>query len=183
MRNLIDSALPQRDLQWALELVGGIGLCYFGRSALSVIGSLVNFSISQYCVRDLRIALLDQMNRLSADYHEQTPSGEKLTRIEHDVDEIANLGADAANQSIRAVLFFALNLAMMAKLNLPMTLTVLPLMPLFAIIQRRFSVLLKARADQARNEVGSAWVSGSGISGSSVPPRRERDRGVEIFSS
>ena len=45
---------------------------------------------------------------------------------------------------------------MMARLNLPMTLTVLPLMPLFVIIQRRFSVLLKARADEARNEVGSA---------------------------
>ena len=156
MRSLIDSALPQRNLRWALELVGGIGLCYFGRSALYAMGSLVNFSIAQHCVRDLRIALLDQMNRLSADYHEQTPTGEKLTRIEHDVDEIANLGADTANQSVRAVLFFVLNLAMMARLNLPMTLTVLPLMPLFAIIQRRFSVLLRARADEARSEVGVA---------------------------
>ena len=156
MRSLIDNALPQRDLRWSLELVGGIGLCYFGRSVLYATGSLVNFSIAQHCIRHLRIELLDQMNRLSIDYHERTPTGEKMTRIEHDVDEIANLGADTANQSLRAVLFFALNLAMMAKLNLSMTLTVLPLMPLFAIIQRRFSVLLKARADEARNEVGAA---------------------------
>ena len=156
MRSLIDSALPQRNLRWALEIAGGIGLCYFGRSLLSAAGSLVNFSIAQRCIRDLRIALLDQMNRLSADYHEQTPTGEKLTRIEHDVDEIANLGADTANQSIRAILFFALNLAMMARLNLLMALTVLPFMPLFAIVQRRFSVLLKARADEARIEVGAA---------------------------
>lgn len=156
MRSLIDSALPLRNLRWALEIAGGIGLCYFGRSALGAVGSLVNFSIAQRCVRDLRIALLDQMIRLSADYHEQTPTGEKLTRIEHDVDEIANLGADTANQSIRAVLFFALNLGMMARLNLPMTLTVLPLMPLFAIIQRRFSVLLKTKAEDARTETGAA---------------------------
>jgi SagB-type dehydrogenase family enzyme len=147
MRALIDRALPQRDLRWALELAGAIGLCYIGRSALSAAGSLVNFSIAQRCVRDLRVELLDQINRLSADYHEQTPTGEKLTRIEHDVDEIANLGADTANQSVRAILFFALNLAMMAKLNLLMTLTVLPLMPLFAMVQRRFSVLLKTRAE------------------------------------
>ena len=156
MRSLIDGALPQRNLRWALELVGGIGLCYFGRSAFYAMGSLVNFSISQYCVRNLRVALLDQMNRLSADYHERTQTGEKLTCLEHDVDEIANLGADAANQSIRAILFFALNLAMMAKLNLPMTLTMLPLMPLFAVIQRQFSGLLKIRADETRNEVGAA---------------------------
>ena len=156
MRNLIDQALPRHNLRLALELVGGIGLCYFGRSSLYGAGSLVNFSVSQRCVRDLRVALLDQMNRLSADYHEQTPTGEKLTRIEHDVDEIANLGADTVNQSIRAVLFFGLNLAMMAKLSLPMTLTVLPLLPLFAVIQRRFTVLLRTRADAARSEVGSA---------------------------
>jgi ABC-type multidrug transport system fused ATPase/permease subunit len=156
MRSLIDNALPRRDLRWALELAGGIGLCYFGRSVLYAMGSLVNFSIAQRCIRELRIGLLDQMNRLSADFHEQTPTGEKLTRIEHDVDEIANLGADTANQSLRAVLFFALNLAMMARLNLSMTLAVLPLMPLFAIVQQRFSVLLKARADEARNEVGVA---------------------------
>jgi ABC-type multidrug transport system fused ATPase/permease subunit len=156
MRSLIDNALPQRDLRCALVLVGEVGLCYFARFALSATGSLVNFSIFQYCVRDLRVALLGQMNRLSSDYHDQTPTGEKLTRIERDVDQIANLGADAANQSIRAVLFFALNLAMMTKLNLPMTLTVLPLLPLFAVIQRRFGRLLKARADEARNEVGMA---------------------------
>ena len=156
MRALIDRALPQRDLRWALELAGAIGLCYIGRSALSAAGSMVNFSIAQRCVRDLRVELLDQINRLSADYHEQTPTGEKLTRIEHDVDEIANLGADTANQSVRAILFFALNLAMMAKLNLLMTLTVLPLMPLFAVVQRSFSVLLKTRAEDTRSKVGLA---------------------------
>ena len=100
MRSLIDRALPQGDLRLAMELAGGISLCYFGRYALYTMGSLVNFSIAQHCIRDLRIALLDQMNRLSADYHEQTPTGEKLTRIEHDVDEIANLGAETANQSL-----------------------------------------------------------------------------------
>jgi ABC-type bacteriocin/lantibiotic exporter with double-glycine peptidase domain len=156
MRTLIDSALPGRNLRWALELAGGIGLCYFGRSALSAAGSLVNFSIVQRCVRDLHITLLNQMIRLSADYHEQTPTGEKLTRIEHDVDEIANLGADTANQTVRAVLFFTLNLAMMARLNWPMTLIVLPLMPVFAIIQRRFSVLLRTGAEDARIEMGAA---------------------------
>jgi ABC-type multidrug transport system fused ATPase/permease subunit len=156
MRTLIDSALPQRNLRWALEIAAGIGLCYFGRSSFSAVGSLVNVSIVQRSVRDLRIALLSKMIRLSADYHERTPTGEKFTRIEHDVDEIANLGADAANQALRAVLFFALNLAMMARLNLPMTLAVLPLLPLFAIIERKFSVLLKVRAEDARIEVGAA---------------------------
>jgi ABC-type bacteriocin/lantibiotic exporter with double-glycine peptidase domain len=156
MRRLIDDALPRHRMPEVFILVAGIGLCYYSRNALYGLGSLVNFSIAQRCVRDLRFALLEQMNRLSVDYHEQTPTGEKLTRLEHDVDEISNLGADTANQSIRAVLFFVLNLTMMAKLSLQMTLVVLPLIPLFAIVQRKFSRLLKAKAEDARQEVGSA---------------------------
>jgi ABC-type bacteriocin/lantibiotic exporter with double-glycine peptidase domain len=156
MRRLIDDALPRHRMHEVFILVAGIGLCYYSRNALYGLGSLVNFSIAQRCVRDLRFALLEQMNRLSVDYHEQTPTGEKLTRLEHDVDEISNLGADTANQSIRAVLFFVLNLTMMAKLSLQMTLVVLPLIPLFAIVQRKFSRLLKAKAEDARQEVGSA---------------------------
>jgi ABC-type bacteriocin/lantibiotic exporter with double-glycine peptidase domain len=156
MRQLIDDALPRHHIHEVFTLVAGIGLCYYGRNALYGLGSLVNFSIAQRCVRDLRVALLEQMNRLSVDYHEQTPTGEKLTRLEHDVDEISNLGADTANQSIRAVLFFVLNLTMMAKLSPQMTLVVMPLIPLFAIVQRKFSRLLKAKAEAARQEVGSA---------------------------
>jgi ABC-type bacteriocin/lantibiotic exporter with double-glycine peptidase domain len=156
MRRLIDDALPRHRIHEVFILVVGIGFCYYGRNALYGLGSLVNFSIAQRCVRDLRVALLEQMNRLSVDYHEQTPTGEKLTRLERDVDEISNLGADTANQSIRAVLFFVLNLTMMAKLSPQMTLVVLPLIPLFAIVQRKFSWRLKAKAEAARQEVGSA---------------------------
>jgi ABC-type bacteriocin/lantibiotic exporter with double-glycine peptidase domain len=153
---LIDRAWPQRNVAFMLELAVGIGLCFFTRSLLSSVGSLINFSISQRCVRELRIALLEKMNSLSEDYHQLTPTGEKLARMEHDVDEIANLGADTTNQSIRAILFFVLYLAMMVKLNLPMTLTLLPLFPLFALVQRRYRAQLKERADEARAKIGSA---------------------------
>ncbi len=153
---LIDRAWPQRNAFLMLELAFGIGLCFFARSVLYSAGSLINFSISQRCIRELRIELLDQMNRLSEDYHLQTPTGEKLARMEHDVDEIANLGADTANQSIRAILFFVLYLGMMAKLNFSMTLTLLPLFPLFAFVQRHYRAQLKERADDARSEIGSA---------------------------
>jgi ABC-type multidrug transport system fused ATPase/permease subunit len=156
MRALIDIALPRRNLLWALGLVGGIGACYLGRSFLSSAGLMVNFGVSQQCVRELRVALIDQMNRLSEEYHRQTPAGEKLTCIEHDVDEIATLGVDIISQSIRAVLFFILNLMMMAKLNPAMTLCVLPLLPLFVFVQRGFQTRLGTRANDVRTKIGSA---------------------------
>lgn len=156
MRALIDGALPQRQFRWAFELVSSIGVCYIARSVLNAIGSLINFSIAQNFLRDLRIALVGQMNRLSTDYHEQTAVGEKMTRIEYDVEEIARLGADTGYQCMRAALFFALSLVMMVRLNLPMTLALLPLLPLFAMIQKQFGGLLKIRSNQVRVEVGAA---------------------------
>lgn len=67
-----------------------------------------------------------------------------------------NLGADTGYQCIRALLLFVLSLILMAKLNLSMTLLVLPLMPLFVLVQRRFNSLLKTRSEEARTDIGTA---------------------------
>lgn len=84
MRALIDGAPPQRNARWALELAGAIGRCDFGRSALSAIASLVNFVIAQHCVRDLRVALLDQINWLSVDSHSESEhSGDSVPCAYH----------------------------------------------------------------------------------------------------
>jgi ATP-binding cassette subfamily B protein len=156
MRMLIDQALPLYQVSAVVGAVGAIGLCYLAAAVLESSGLLVSFSVSRHCALDLRLVLLKQMNRLSADYHERTPTGEKLTHLGYDVDEIANLGADITIQSVRVALFFALNLAMMARLNLSMTCNVLPLVPLFAYIQWRFNIVLKRRAEIARHELGCA---------------------------
>lgn len=156
MEHLIDQALPFHRYRLASMLVLGIGSCYLGRTLLYGVGGLINYSVAQAVTRDLREAILHQMHVLSVGYHECTPVGEKLTSIEHDVDEIASFGADTANQTIRALFFFALNLAMMAKLNLQMTVVVLPLIPVFLILQRRFRIHLRQTADQSREAVGNA---------------------------
>src|SRR6266853_1693868 len=53
----------------------------------------VVFRTVQSLVFQIRLAILEQMNRLSADYHETTPIGEKLYRLEQDVDQVAELGS------------------------------------------------------------------------------------------
>jgi ABC-type bacteriocin/lantibiotic exporter with double-glycine peptidase domain len=156
MRYLIDNAWPNRNLKLALLLVATIGFCYFARTALSGANLILILSITQQGIRDLRTALLNQMHRLSVDYHETTPTGDKLMRIERDVDEIATMGADTANQSIRAVLLFVLNLVMIARLSPIMTLALLPLFPMFIVIQRKFRGLLKVKAEAARKTSGAA---------------------------
>jgi ABC-type multidrug transport system fused ATPase/permease subunit len=96
------------------------------------------------------------MTRLSADWHERTFLGEKLSRIEQDVEQISQFGADVANSVVRSVIFFITNLAIMFALNWRMTFSVLPLLPIFLVVRARFRDAIHARADQARAEVGKA---------------------------
>jgi ABC-type multidrug transport system fused ATPase/permease subunit len=55
--------------------------------------------------QDLRVGLLKHMTRLSADWHERTSLGEKLSRIDQDVHQIAEFGADMANSTLNTAIF------------------------------------------------------------------------------
>lgn len=156
LRALIDQALPQHQLFWALALSLGVGACFFFRTVCNGLGGLISVAISQRFVRALRVDLINHINRLSVEYHEQTPAGETLACIQHDVDEIATLGTDIATDTLRAGLLLLLNLAMMVKLSGYLTAAVLPLFPVFVLVQQRFRKILQARAEEARRRIGLA---------------------------
>jgi ABC-type multidrug transport system fused ATPase/permease subunit len=156
MRHLIDVTLPRGraiDSLWTVLL---IALCFVGRSGLAGLGGLLSFRVAQLLAQDLRIELLSHMTRLSADWHERTFLGEKLSRIEQDVEQISQFGADVVNSVVRALIFFIVNLAIMFALNWRMTISVLPLLPAFLFVRGRFRGAIQRRADHARAEMGKA---------------------------
>jgi ABC-type multidrug transport system fused ATPase/permease subunit len=156
MRTLIDYALPTKQLHSALWLASGIATCFLSRSVLQSVGGLVTLTISQRSVRDLRISVLEKFHELCLSYHEQTPIGDKLAILEHDVDEIATFGADTVNEGIRALLLCCVNVAMMAALNVMLAVMLAPLLPLFVLVQRYYRRLLQLHADETRARMGCA---------------------------
>jgi ABC-type multidrug transport system fused ATPase/permease subunit len=163
MRQLIDVALPQwrRSASSAHEFSIGlcvlaIGLCFAGRSAFGGVGGLLSFRVTQLLGQDLKVNLLTHMTGLSADWHERTFLGEKLSRIEQDVEQISQFGADFANSVVRSAVFFVVNLVIMFTLNWRMTLSVLPLLPIFLWVRARFRSAIRQKADRARAEIGKA---------------------------
>jgi ABC-type multidrug transport system fused ATPase/permease subunit len=154
MRHLIDRSLPSRRLVDSLLSVTLIALCFIGRAVLSGLGGLVSFRVAQRFGQDLKQELLGHMTRLSADWHERVMLGEKLSRLDTDVDQIAQFGPDAVNTIIRVVVFFGLNLVIMLKLNVAMTLCVLPLLPVFYLVRWKFRPLIQARANEAQAGIG-----------------------------
>ncbi|MFC5862191.1 ABC transporter ATP-binding protein [Acidicapsa dinghuensis] len=156
MRHWLDISLPQRQLVNSLVMVALIALCFIGRTAINGLASLLGFRVSQLLGHDLRSELLEHMTRLSADWHENTLLGEKLSRIEQDTEQIAQFSADALGTVLRSLIFFLLNLVIMFTLSWRMALTVLPLLPLFFVVRWRFRRLIASRADRAQAELGKA---------------------------
>src|SRR5260370_5111715 len=78
---LIDRVLPKRDLHLLLFAAVGFFTIYVFRLAFSALAGLVSFRTVQELVFRIRLSILEQMNRLSADYHETTSVVEKLYRI------------------------------------------------------------------------------------------------------
>lgn len=156
MRRLIDDQLPRHHLVGSLLLVLAIAACLLANIASLLWSLQINFEIEQGTAQQLRIAVLEQLNRLSADFHENTPAGDNMTRLGADVDQIAQLAAEIVPSSIRAVVFLVANLAVMLYLNATMTLTIVPTLILFSWFQSRFSVIMRQRADAAQNETGRA---------------------------
>src|SRR6266478_7754005 len=90
---LIDSVLPKRDMRLLLLAAGGFLGIYVCRLGFSALAGIVSFRTVQNLVFRIRLDILEHMNRLSAEYHESTPIGEKLYRMEQDVDQVAELGS------------------------------------------------------------------------------------------
>ena len=156
LRYWIDVSLLRHQGRGSFAMVGLIALCFVGRAAVNSLATLLGFRVSQMFGHDLRIELLEHMTSLSADWHEKTLLGEKLSRIEQDTEQIAQFSADALGTLLRSLIFFLLNLAIMFTLSWRVALTVVPLLPLFFVVRRRFRKLIELRADRTQAEIGKA---------------------------
>jgi len=152
MKWLIDKVLPKRDttlLMVAAVGVGGVYLCQLGCNAF---GAVLSFRTVQRLVYSIRLALLEQINRLSANFHESVPLGEKLFRIEQDVDQVAELGAMVVPSVIQTAFMAVFVVSTMFILNLRLTCVLIPLMPIFFILRRRYEIRLRRAADSVQEE-------------------------------
>jgi ABC-type bacteriocin/lantibiotic exporter with double-glycine peptidase domain len=156
MRYLIDTSLPGHHLGQALLLVAGIAGAILARG-LFLVGSIyLNFSVQQSFAQGLRTSILEQMNRLSADYHEQTPAGDKVTRLEGDVEQISELGADITSGAVRSVILLIANALIMMRLNARITLALVPSVLFFLWMRSRFRVQMQQKADFAQSQTSHA---------------------------
>jgi ABC-type bacteriocin/lantibiotic exporter with double-glycine peptidase domain len=151
---LIDVALAKRSVGLLLLGAAGFGIANLGQLAFSYSAYLIGLVVSQKIVFRIRVALIRRLHILSARYYENTPVGEILYRIEQDVDRVGEIGGDVFPSVIRMAILAAMVLVTMGVLNLRLTLMVVPLLPLFYFVQRRYSSPLAAAAENTQQQMG-----------------------------
>jgi len=149
---LIDRILPKKDFHLLFLAAAGFFGIYVCRLGLSALAGVVSFRTVQDLVFRIRLSILAQMNRLSADYHESTPVGEKLYRMEQDVDQVADLGSSLVPYALQTTFNAIFVVATMFVLDFKLTCMVLPLVPLFFVFRRSFEIRLRGASDSAQRQ-------------------------------
>ncbi len=149
---LIDRILPKKDFHLLFLAAAGFFGIYVCRLVLSAISGVVSFRTVQDLVFRIRLSILEQINRLSTDYHESTPVGEKLYRMEQDVDQVAELGSSLLPYALQTTFNAIFVVATMFILDFKLTCMVLPLVPLFFVFRRYFDKRLRGASDSAQRQ-------------------------------
>src|SRR5439155_15768150 len=150
MKWLIDRVLPAKNFRLLLFAAGGFFALYVFRLGFFTLSELVNFQTIQKLVLRMRLNILEQMNKLSADYHETTPVGERLYRVEQDVDQVAEVGSNLVPFVLQTAFKAVFVMGTMFTLDSRLTLMVLPLMPLFFVFRKKFERPLRRASDSVQ---------------------------------
>src|SRR5260221_7736683 len=149
---LIDRVLPKKDLRLLLFAAAGFFGIFVCRLGFSALAGIVSFRTVQELVFRIRLNILEQMNRLSADYHETTPVGEKLFRLEQDVDQVAELGSSLVPYALQTAFNAIFVVATLFVLDVKLTCVVLPLVPTFFVFRRHFERRLREASDATQRQ-------------------------------
>jgi ATP-binding cassette, subfamily B, bacterial len=152
---LVDEVLLPADLG-ALVWIAGL---YLG---LTLIGALVSFAddylgtwVAERFLLNLRLRVLDHVQRLSLDVFDRHRLGDLVTRINSDVQQIETLVLSGITDGLAAalrILFFA---GALFVLDWQLALIALVVVPMFFFVARSFARLIKRASRESRRRVGS----------------------------
>jgi ATP-binding cassette, subfamily B, bacterial len=154
VRWLIDFALPKRDFR--LAAWGTLIFCavYMANLAVNHLASFLSCVLTQKMVFRIRVSLIRQIQSSPPGRRDRSRVQDTLYRIEQDVDRVAELSGDILPLTIQMALAGVMVLVTMGILNWHLTVLVMPVLPIFYLVQRHYSVKLRNAADQVQAQAG-----------------------------
>jgi ABC-type multidrug transport system fused ATPase/permease subunit len=122
------------------------------------VGNYLTLTGVQKMALRLRMDLLRHLDQLSADYYESTAPGAVMYLLKEPIEEVAYFGSDLLPALLRMLLTTSFTMTTMFALSPILTLTIVPLIPLFLIARQRFRTKLARNSDLVQQEF-IAWNS------------------------
>jgi ATP-binding cassette subfamily B protein len=137
LRQVLDTAIPDRDttlLTWLV--VGMIGIS-IATGALSVAQTWISNVVGQRVMHDLRSAVYRHLQRLSLAFFTRTRTGEVQSRIANDIGGVQNVVTTTATSIVSNVTTVIAALVAMVALDWRLAVFSLALLPFFVWLTRR----------------------------------------------
>jgi ATP-binding cassette subfamily B protein len=151
---IIDDGL-QRRMWWAVvAAVSAFCVIYIVRITVLSAGTMVLARTAHHTMRRLRLRILDRLQEREASFFERHSTGDLVTRLEQEIDQLREVAGDLFPMMIRIVIAIGAIVVMMAVLDWRLAAVTVPMAFILAFVRTRYSPLLEKASQQTRNVVG-----------------------------
>ena len=150
-REIIDSALAEKDLGKLNVLAFGLALIPILSGGIRIIQRKLNVSIGEGVIYDLRVSLYHHLQQMSLRFFTNTKTGELMSRLNNDVVGAQNAISNTIVSIITNAITAAATIIVMLTLEWRLTVLGVLVLPFFIFIARRLGRRLK---DIAREQMG-----------------------------
>ncbi len=124
------------------------GLAAYGQGYLSQ-------AISVQVAYDLRNQIYDHLQRLSFSFHDESETGQLMSRMTVDIESVRNAFPLGFMRAILAVFYFGAVSIILALLDLPLALIILLAVPILIVLSLQVARRLRPMWDSAQQETGA----------------------------
>ncbi len=150
-REIIDSALPDKDIGKLNLLVLGLLAIPLVSGAVRIVQRKLNVAIGEGVIYDLRVSLYLHLQKMSLRFFTNTKSGELMSRLNNDVVGAQNAISNTIVSIITNIITVVATLAVMISMKWELTILGVLVLPLFIFFARRLGKQLK---EIAREQMG-----------------------------
>src|SRR6266480_4844077 len=137
LRQVLDTAIPQRDMSLLTWLVLGMIGVSVATGALGVAQTWMSNLVGQRVMHDLRSAVYRHLQRLSLAFFTRTRTGEVQSRIANDIGGVQNVVTSTATSIVSSVTTVLATIVAMFALDWRLAAFSLALLPFFVWLTRR----------------------------------------------
>ena len=137
IKDVFDTALPDRDLRLLNQLVAAMIAIAVVTGVLGVIQTLLSNQVGQRVMHDLRTAVYKHLQRLSLAFFTRTRTGEVQSRLANDIGGVQQVVTSTATSIVSNVTTVLASVVAMFVLDWRLTLFALALLPLFVWLTKR----------------------------------------------